>query len=385
MNVKKKISIIGPCHPYRGGNALFVTHLYHSLVTRFDIQVVNYSLLYPDFLFPGTTQFDRSLQPIRPVPNERLVNSINPVSWIQTAKHIESYNPDLVVFDWWNPFFGPSHFSISAFLKKRFKDRMLFITENVISHEGRWIDRVLTRLGLRYASAFMALSDNVVHDLDFLRNNRKVYRSELPIYGCYDNLQKFKPENERKSLGYNENDKIVLFFGYVRTYKGLDLLLHAFPDVTRSIPDAKLLIVGEFYDDPKTYLSLIKELNLESCVKIINRFVPNEEVGKYYSAADVVVLPYRTGTQSGILNVAYGCERPVIVTDVGGLAESVEHELTGLVVEPDSSQAISNGIKKFFEIRNSINFSEHIRRKVQSNLFSNVAELFETIIQETKP
>ncbi|MBL7994358.1 glycosyltransferase [bacterium] len=384
MNIKRKISLIGPCHPYRGGNALFVTHLYHALITRFDIQVINYSLLYPDFLFPGTTQFDRSSQPIRPVPNKRLVNSINPVSWIRTARSIKNYDPDLIVFDWWNPFFGPALFSISSFLKGRFKNKILFVTENVISHEGRWIDRVLTRVGLYHASSFMALSDNVVRDLDFLRDDRKVYRSELPVYDCYDDLQKFNPEKERKDLGYGGKDKVILFFGYVRKYKGLDLLLRAFPDVLRSIPDAKLLIVGEFYDEPQAYLSLVEELRLESCVKIINRFVPNEEVGRFYSAADVVVLPYRTGTQSGILNIAYGCERPVIVTNVGGLAESVEHGLTGLVVEPNSSQAISNGIKKFFEIRHTINFSENIQRKVRSNVFSNVGELFETILRETK-
>ena len=344
--------------------------------------MLNYSLLYPNFLFPGTTQFDRSLQPIRPVPNIRSVNSINPVSWIQTAKRIEAFNPDLIVFDWWNPFFGPALYSISLFLKNRFKNRVLFITENVISHEGRWMDRFLTRIGLRHATAFLALSDNVIRDLDVLRNDRKVFRSELPVYDCYDDLQKFNSENEKRSLGFNKNDKVILFFGYVRKYKGLDILIRSFPGLIKDLPDVKLLIVGEFYDDPESYLSLIDNLNLKPFVTIINQFVPNEEVGKYYSAADVVVLPYRTGTQSGILNIAYGFERPVIVTNVGGLAESVDHELTGLVIQPDSPEAIHAGIKRFFEIQNRVNFSDHIRKKIQSNLFSGVAELFETILLE---
>ncbi len=384
MSVKKKISLIGPCHPYRGGNALFVTHLYHALKDDFEIQVLNYSLLYPDFLFPGTTQFDKSLQPINPVPNERVVNSINPFTWLQTAKRIEEFDPDLVVFDWWNPFFGPAHFSISWFLEKRFKNRILVITENVISHEGRWIDRILTRIGLRYASRFMTLSDNVVKDLEFIRQDRKVYRSELPIYDCYEDLKKFDLVDEKKDLGFSPDDKVVLFFGYVRKYKGLDILLRAFPDVIKDIPKARLLIVGEFYDDPQIYLSLIEELHLQPHVKLINQFVPNEDVGKYYSASDVVVLPYRTGTQSGILNVAYGFERPVIVTNVGGLAESVDEERTGLIVEPESAEAISSGIKKFFDIRDKTDFAGNIRHKVKNNMFSNVTALFATIMQETR-
>ena len=382
MNQKKKISLIGPCHPYRGGNALFVAHLYHSLKERFDIQVLNYSLLYPDLLFPGTTQYDRSQKPINPVPNERMVNSINPFSWIKTANRIKSYNPDLIVFDWWNPFFGPAHFGISNFLKKQFSGKLLFITENVISHEGRFIDRLLTKIGLRYASAFMALSDNVVKDLNFIREKRKVYRSELPIYDCYEGLQKFEPEQERKALGFSNKDKVILFFGYVRKYKGLDVLLRSFPDVLKDFPEAKLLIVGEFYDDPQLYLSLINELGLNDAVKMINQFVPNEEVGRYYSACDVVVLPYRTGTQSGILNVAYGFERPVIVTDVGGLAESVEEGVTGFIVKPESPEDIRRGIRKFFDVRVQTDFAGNIRRKVQSNLFSGVPDLFDTIIQE---
>lgn len=384
MSVKKKISIVGPCYPYRGGNALFVTYLYQALKQEFDIQVLNYSLLYPDFLFPGTTQLDRSLQPIHPVPNERTVNSINPFSWFQSAKRIKQFDPDLIVFDWWNPFFGPAHFGISWLLKKRFTKKILFITENVISHEGRWVDRLLTKIGLRYASVFMTLSDNVARDLGFFKNRRPIYRSELPIYDCYEDLNKPDPLSERKTLGFSSEDRVVLFFGYVRPYKGLDILLRAFPDVIKDIPNAKLLIVGEFYDNPEAYLSLIGALHLQPYVKMINRFVPNEEVGKYYSASDVVVLPYRTGTQSGILNVAYGFEKPVIVTRVGGLAESVDDAHTGFIVEPESSDALADAIKKFFEVREKINFTDNIRRKVKTNQFVNVAGLFSTIIQETR-
>lgn len=385
MNHKKKISLIGPCHPYRGGNALFVTHLFHSLKDRFDIRVLNYSLLYPNFLFPGTTQFDLSQKPINPVPNERVVNSINPFSWFTTARRIKDYDPDLIIFDWWNPFFGPAHFAVSWFLKKRYGKKILFITENVISHEGRWIDRLLTRIGLHHASAFMALSDNVVADLDFIKKNRKVYKSELPIYDCYEGLEKFEPGAERKALGYSAGDKVILFFGYVRKYKGLDILLRAFPGILKDIPEAKLLIVGEFYDDPQIYLSLIDELGIKNSVKIVNQFVPNEAVGKYYSASDVVVLPYRTGTQSGILNVAYGFERPVIVTDVGGLAESVDEGSTGLIVKPESPEAIQGVIRRFFELKEKTDFAGNIRQKVRSNLFSKIPDLFDTIMQETRP
>src|SRR3990170_7819509 len=217
---KKKIIIIGPAYPYRGG---------HSI------------------LFPGKTQFDESATLIKKAPNERLVNSVSPISWFKVADRIIKENPDLVVFDWWHPFFAFCHFTISELIKKKFRNKILFITENFISHEGNFIDKRLTDIGLKNASSLMVLSGIVEKEVKLIANGRKVYKSELPIYDCYETDETISVLNLRKEFGFSEQDKVLLFFGYVRKYKGLDLLIDAFPKILSSIQNSKLLIVGEFY------------------------------------------------------------------------------------------------------------------------------------------
>ena len=381
--MKKKIILIGPAYPYRGGNALFVTHTFESLKNSFDIKLFNYKLLYPSFLFPGTTQFDNSKEQVFNVPNERVVNSINPFNWFKVARLVKKENADLIVFDWWHPFFGFCHGTISFLIRKRYKNRILFITENVVSHEGNFIDKFLTNIGLKFASKFLALSGIVEKDVQKYSGGKKVYRSELPVYDCYQQSENFNISKLKIDLGFNENSLVLLFFGYVRKYKGLDNLIEAFPKIVSDHPDTRLLIVGEFYDDPKEYFELIKKLKIDDKVKIINQFVSNEEVAKYYQISDLVILPYRSATQSGILNVAYGFDKPVIVTDVGGLAEFVDEGQTGFIVNPNSPDAISEGVQNFLDVRNETNFSEHIQERNKKNSFNQLPEVFEKIIKES--
>jgi glycosyltransferase involved in cell wall biosynthesis len=374
------IVIIGPAYPYRGGNALFVTHLFRMLQRRFDVTLINYSLLYPSFLFPGTTQYDRS-EKTDAVPNHRWVNSINPWTWWRTARKINRLNPDLIVLDWWNPFFGPCHFGIAWFLTSALKKRILVVTENVISHEGRWIDKMLTAVGLRQAAAFLCLSQTVESDLQRIRGLRKVYRSELPIYDIYEK-QQADGIPVRSSLGIPSSAKVILFFGYIRAYKGLDVLIKAFGTVRKRLHDAVLLIVGESYEPIERYRSLIRETDIESGTVLVDRFVANEEVASFYESCDVVVLPYREATQSGILNIAYGCLKPVIVTRVGGLTEFVDDEKTGLIVPPESPDALADAIVRFFDLRERVPFADNIRRRVAANAFEKLPELFHLIIQD---
>lgn len=381
--MKKKIILIGPAYPYRGGNALFVTHTFESLKNSFDIKLFNYKLLYPSFLFPGTTQFDNSKEQVFNVPNERVVNSINPFNWFKVARLVKKENADLIVFDWWHPFFGFCHGTISFLIRKRYKNRILFITENVVSHEGNFIDKFLTNIGLKFASKFLALSGIVEKDVQKYSGGKKVYRSELPVYDCYQQSENFNISKLKIDLGFNENSLVLLFFGYVRKYKGLDNLIEAFPKIVSDHPDTRLLIVGEFYDDPKEYFELINKLKIDDKVKVINQFVSNEEVAKYYQISDLVILPYRSATQSGILNVAYGFDKPVIVTDVGGLAEFVDEGQTGFIVNPNSPDAISEGVQNFLDVRNETNFSEHIQERNKKNSFNQLPEVFEKIIKES--
>jgi len=381
---KKKIIIIGPAYPYRGGNSLFVSHVYDALKEDFEVKIFNYSLLYPSILFPGKTQFDESATLIKKAPNERLVNSVSPISWFKVADRIIKENPDLVVFDWWHPFFAFCHFTISELIKKKFKNKILFITENFISHEGNFIDKRLTDIGLKNASSFMVLSGIVEKEVKLIANGRKVYKSELPIYDCYETDETISVLNLRKEFGFSEQDKVLLFFGYVRKYKGLDLLIDAFPKIKTSIPNAKLLIVGEFYDSPEVYTDKIKKLGIEKDTVIVNKFVPNEDVGKYYKVCDLVMLPYRSATQSGILNVAYGFSKPAIVTNVGGLSEFVEDKKTGIIINPDLPEEIANGVMEYFRLEDQVDFEKNIKELVNKNKFRNLAALFNQIIVDTQ-
>lgn len=378
-SIKKKIVIIGPAHPYRGGNAMFIQYLCNALSEKFEIKLINYSLLYPSFLFPGTTQYDQSEQVIQGFPNERLVNSINPISWIKTAHQIISEKADLVVFDWWNPFFGMCHWAMSLLVRQKYKGRILFITENFISHEARFVDSFLTKLGLRHADKFLALSKPVEKDLQSIAAGRPIFRSELPMFD-YSLDTRFDGVAERAALGYTPDDKVLMFFGYVRKYKGLDILLRAFPLILKQIPDAKLLVVGEFYDKPEIYTDIVRDNGTLESVKFVNQYVPNEEVGKYFAAADVMVQPYRSATNSGILNVAYSFGVPAVVTRVGGLVELVTDGETGILVEPESPEAIAEGVVRFYKLRETVNFPENIRERVAKSGFNGITEVFEKIL-----
>ncbi len=377
----KKIVIIGPAYPYRGGPSTFVSYLYEVLKKSFEVKIFNYKLLYPSFLFPGTTQFDKSSVTVKKAPSIQVINSINPFNWFNVARKLKKENADLIIFDWWHPFFAPCHFTISLLIKHKFKNKILFITENFISHEANRIDNFLTRIGLSNADHFLALSDVVAKDLKSISGKRNIFRSVLPNFDCYTDAGNFDRKVEREKLGYEEKDLVLLFFGYVRKYKGLDILIQSFKKIHDRNKNARLLIVGEFYQDPTNYHELVKETGKEECIKIINKFVPNEDVGKYYHASDLVVLPYRSATQSAVLNVAYSFLKPVIVTRVGGLAEFVINNMTGIIVEPDSPDAIVDGVDKFLSLRETTDFEGNIDKLNKSSEFEKLPELFDEIIR----
>lgn len=382
---KKKIIIIGPAYPYRGGNSLFISYVHEVLEKDFEVKIFNYKLLYPSIIFPGKTQYDESKTLIRKAPSERLVNSISPINWFQVAKRIIKENPDLVVFDWWHPFFAFCHFTISELIKKKFRKKILFITENFISHEGNFIDKRLTEIGLKNASAFLVLSGVVEKEVRLIANERRVYKTEHPIYDCYETHDTQSVFNMRKELGFSQEDKILLFFGYVRKYKGLDLLIDALPGIKASIPNAKLLVVGEFYDSPDFYHEKIKSLGITNDTTIINKFIPNEDVAKYNKISDLIVLPYRSATQSGILSVAYSFLKPVVVTNVGGLSELVEDKKTGIIINPDSPKEIANGVIEYFRLKDHVDFEKNIKELMNKNKFGDLTSVFNQIILDTQP
>ena len=370
------IVLLGPTYPYRGGNALFMTFLYEALEEQHRVDFINFKMMYPSLLFPGTTPYDVSEEHFQKVPSQRLMHSMNPISWWQTARAINRLDPDIIVFDWYQPFFGPMFYGIGLFLNRRMKQRVLFITENIISHESRWIDKWLTKLGLNWAKAFLTLSKKVEEDIQTLAHGRPVYRSELPVYGWYTRSEDNGLQTARSEFELGESDKVLLFFGYIRHYKGLDILMEALALLLKEDPSYRLLVAGESYEEEAQYQQLMDKLGIREYVRFKNEFIPNERVARYFEASDVVVLPYRSATQSGILNMAYGFEKPVVITDVGGLGEFVDEEKTGIVVPEPNPVAVAAGIRRYYQLHSSTDFATHIRDRVASNSFGDIQNVF---------
>ncbi len=380
--MKAHIILIGPTFPYRGGNSLFMSHLYEMLTKEYKITFINFNLMYPSLLFPGKTQVDVSGEHFQKVPSLRLINSMNPISWKQTANKINELNPDLVVFDWWQPYFGPCYRGISSGLGKELKEKIIFITENVISHESRGIDKILTKIGLKHAKGFLALSNKVEKELRTFANNRKVYRSELPNYGWYSLDDDFDCQGEKERLGFKSDDIVFLFFGYVRKYKGLDILIDAFAILSQENPKYKLLIAGEFYDSKEPYAQLVQKHNLQEKVRIVDKYIPNEMVAKYFTLSEVVVLPYRNATQSGILSIASAYNKPVIITGVGGLPEFIDDGETGILVDSPTKEDVVKGIHRYFERKPHVDFPKNIEKRNKSNGFDKIIGVFSEMLDD---
>lgn len=336
MSRKQKILIVGPGYPYRNGSSVTLALLGQKLEKKFDVELINFSMLYPKLLFPGSTQFDNSKDVIK-YPNKRMLNSLNPFSWYKTAQYINKVNPDMIAIDWWHPFFGPCMFGLTSCLKKDLKKRVVFIAENVISHEANKVDKILTRLGFKQGRCFLAFSNAVEGQLNEMFN-KKVFKSTLPIYDIYNKNQLDPQSIDQGALkikfGFEPDSVVFLFFGLVRKYKGLDLLFQSFADLLKKMPQARLLVAGEFYDHEKKYLDLIEAYQIKDYINLTNKFIANEEVPDYFNACDIVAMPYRSATQSGIMSIAYGFRKPVVVTDVGELALLVADGETGKVVPP---------------------------------------------------
>lgn len=377
---KKKIIIIGPAYPYRGGPSTFISFIYEILSPIYEVKIYNYKLLYPSFLFPGKTQFDKSSVIFKKAENIRIINSINPFNWWKTANKIKTEKPDLLIFDWWHPFFSFCHFTISLLVKKQLRNRIVFITENVISHEAHFIDKFLTKIGLLNASSFIALSSVVENDLIPFKKNRKIYRSELPIFNYGNSVNQIQLESMKKKFDLSKENKVLLFFGYVRKYKGLDILIEAISHLIKFDNNFRLIIAGEFYDDVSIYKKQISSLQLDNYIKVVNEFITNEDIANYYHLADAVMLPYRSATQSAILTVAYSYNKPVVATNVGGLEEFIINEKTGILTEPEDSEKFASAIIKLFELKTKIDFKTNIQEFLKENKFNNFPQLIEEII-----
>jgi D-inositol-3-phosphate glycosyltransferase len=339
------IALVGPLPPYRGGISHFTLELARALRGRgHRISAVTFSRQYPEHLFPGQSQFEPGTRPEDAPEAPRLIDSVDPRSWWRAGGYLQKLAPDAVVFQHWMPFFAPAYGTIA----RRIPDaRRLAVVHNALPHERRPGDVALTRYFVRATDGLLALSASVRADLERLAPGVPIREAPHPVYDQHGPAP--DRAEARRHLGLPEDAPVLLFFGFVRHYKGLDTLIEALPAVREHLPEARLLVAGEFYDDPAPYRARVARLGFTDAVRFEDRYLPSEDVALAFGAADVVVQPYRSATQSGVAQTAFGFGVPVVTTSVGGLAEAVPHEQAGLVVPPENPAALSSAIVRFFQ------------------------------------
>lgn len=352
-----KITIIGPAHPLRGGGiSTFNERLAEVLQTQgHDVNIYSFSLQYPSFLFPGKSQFTDEPAP-QGLKIITAINSINPLNWVSVGNRLKKERPDLIIVRYWLPFMGPSLGTILRKVRKNNHTRILCIADNVIPHEKRPGDAQFTKYFLKPVHAFITMSKDVLHDLQMITNKPAMF-SPHPLYDNYG--EHVDKQTACNKLGLNPNEPHILFFGFIRKYKGLDLLLEAMGDERIKATDIKLIVAGEFYGERKPYDDIIEKHQLQDKVALFTEFIPNDEVRYYFGATDLVVQPYRSATQSGITQTAYYFEKPMIVTKVGGLSEVVIDGKTGFITEPEPEK-IADNILRFFSKRSIPNLEENM-------------------------
>ena len=368
--MNQRIIIIGPAYPLRGGLATFDQRLAKEFLARgFDCSIYSFSLQYPSFLFPGKTQYSTEGAPAG-LKIFTKINSINPFNWIKVGYELKKIRPDILVVRYWLPFMGPALGTILRIARKNRHTKIVAITDNVLPHEKRPGDRTFTKYFLGSCDAFITMSEKVMDDLRKFEPLKPARQAPHPLYDNFG--EPISKEAARKNLGINPSEKVLLFFGFIRKYKGLDLLLEAMANKALRAAGIKLLIAGEFYEDEKKYRDLIARLDLSEALILHTDFIPDTEVRNYLCAADAVVQPYRNATQSGVTPLAYHFEKPMIVSNVGGLPTMVAHEKVGLVAEPNPD-ALAEAILRFYQLGEN-GFISHLRIEKQKYTWSGLAE-----------
>jgi glycosyltransferase involved in cell wall biosynthesis len=361
VNHKGTIVLVGPAHPLRGGIAHFNESFARSLTEEgYQVKIVSFYLQYPAFLFPGKTQLAVS-DPPPGLEIYPLISSIQPISWKKAAKQIVSWKPEFVVIRFWIPFMGVALGSVARHLRKR-KIHVIGLVDNAIPHEARPADKVLSSYFFKNCDAFFTLSESVGDDIRKLTSGKSVGTSPHPIYDFFGDIMQQK--EAIAELRLDPNYRYILFFGFVRKYKGLDLLMKAFARSGLKNERVKLIVAGEFYEDSNIYYNLANSLEIEKAVIFRNEYIPEEDVRKYFCAASIVAQTYRSATQSGVTQIAYHFNRPMLVTDVGGLSEMVSHEKVGFVTEPEPD-AIAKSLARFFQGNMEKELEENVRHEKQ--------------------
>ncbi len=374
-----KVIILGPAHPLRGGG---MTTFNHRLAKEFidmghSCVIYSFSLQYPGFLFPGKSQYTDEPAPEN-ITIYSVVNSINPLNWLKVGQRLKKERADIIVVRYWLPLMGPALGTILRQVKKNKHTKVICIADNVIPHEKRPGDKPFTRYFLKACDGFITMSEKVLRDLRTFTTSQQAVLVQHPLYDNFGSI--VSKQLARQHLGIPATGKMILFFGFIRKYKGLDILLQAVQQLKSSIPDFKLLVAGEFYEDERGYQELIDRLNIRDRLILKTNFIADSEVKYYLCAADVLVQPYKNATQSGVTPLAYHFERPMIVTNVGGLPALVPHGKSGLVCEPDPG-SIAHAIKEFYELGED-HFIPHLRSEKVKYSWKNIVEAIVTLSEQ---
>ncbi len=381
---KLKAIIVGPAFPLRGGIANFNEALCRAMNDLgIESKLISFSLQYPNFLFPGKTQFDKGDGPLD-ILIETKINSVNPFNWIKVAKQIKCEAPDFVVFRFWLPFMGPCLGTIAKRIKKGTNIKVIAITDNVIPHENRFGDKAFTNYFIKQCDAFITMSQSVLNDLkEFTNTDKKIFLPH-PIYDIFG--EKVNKQEAINHLNLNPLDKHILFFGFIRKYKGLDLLLEAMSDERIKKMNIKLIVAGEYYEDASPYNKIVSKNKLYNNVILKTEYIASDEVRYYFCAADMVCQPYRSATQSGVTQIAYHFEKPMLVTNVGGLPEIVPNNKVGYVTEINS-KAIADAIVDFYTNNKEEEFIKNTILEKQRFLWSSfvvgLEKLYKQIANES--
>jgi glycosyltransferase involved in cell wall biosynthesis len=364
-----KIVILGTAWPYRGGLAIYNERLAREFsAENDDVTIHTFSLQYPSFLFPGKTQYSSEPEPTD-LNIIRSLNSVNPFNWIKTGRTIREMKPDILIIKFWLPFMAPALGKVARMVRRNGKTRVVSILDNIIPHERRPGDRLLSRYFTRSVDGFVAMSESVLEDLGQFDTAKPRVFCPHPLYDNFG--PKATREESLSFLGLDPSKRYMLFFGLIRDYKGLDLILRAYADSRFRKMEVRLIVAGEFYSGSEKYFELEKELGLEGLVVWKSDFVPDSEVKYCFGAADIIVQPYKSATQSGVTQIAYHFEKPMLVTDVGGLAEIVPHGSVGYVVKPDMDE-IADALTDFFKNNRQEEFTEGILKEKKKYSWSNM-------------
>ena len=375
MSSDKKIILIGPVYPYKGGISHYTGLMCRALSSRYRVTMLSYKLQYPRFLF-RKEQRDYSNDLFQIPEAEYRINTANPWNWITTALYIKKQKPDYMILQWWHPYFSPCYIALSLLTPSVKK---LFICHNVLPHERFPFDRLLAKSALRHGSGYILHSEQDRNDLLSMLPDAVYEVTPHPSYSVF----RFKSpslQDARAHLNLPSNKKILLFFGLVREYKGLKYLLESMPAILEALPDIHLVIAGDFGTSYPEYRPLIEQIAPDHCISIINRYIPDIDVEYYFSACDMVVLPYESATQSGIVQIAYGFEKPVVVTNVGGLPEVVTDGMTGYVIPPRDPQTIADAVIHFFTENKSAEYSENIKKESSRFSWEHMVEKIQALL-----